>query len=194
MKTTIKQYLTTVVLILGTFINYANENNTSFDIIDGKKVRFEFKQVKKGHILSIINENGLVMYRQEIKNTGTYSQIFDLSKLEKGKYTTELEKDYEITIRNLTILEGKVYLQDEKKLFKPVIRIEKNLVLISKITFYEEPIKIVFYYNEEIIYSETVTNVGTVLNSVYKLSKEKKGAYNVAIKSNNRSYTKTFTL
>lgn len=194
MKTTIKQYLTTVVLILGTFINYANENNTSFDIIDGKKVRFEFKQVKKGHILSIINENGLVIYRQEIKNTGTYSQIFDLSKLEKGKYTTELEKDYEITIRNLTILEGKVYLQDEKKLFKPVIRIEKNLVLISKITFYEEPIKIVFYYNEEIIYSETVTNVGTVLNSVYKLSKEKKGAYNVAIKSNNRSYTKTFTL
>ena len=194
MKTTIKQYLTTVVLILGTFINYANENNTSFDIIDGKKVRFEFKQVKKGHILSIINENGLVMYRQEIKNTGTYSQIFDLSKLEKGKYTTELEKDYEITIRNLTILEGKVYLQDEKKLFKPVIRIEKNLVLISKITFYEEPIKIVFYYNEEIIYSETVTNVGTVLNSVYKLSKEKKGAYNVAINSNNRSYTKTFTL
>ena len=194
MKTTIKQYLTTVVLILGTFINYANENNTSFDIIDGKKVRFEFKQVKKGHILSIINENGLVMYRQEIKNTGTYSQIFDLSKLEKGKYTTELEKDYEITIRNLTILEGKVYLQDEKKLFKPVIRIEKNLVLISKITFYEEPIKIVFYYNEEIIYSETVTNVGNVLNSVYKLSKEKKGAYNVAINSNNRSYTKTFTL
>jgi hypothetical protein len=193
MKTTIKKYLV-LVMMLGTFINYANESNNSFDIIDGKRVKVEFKTVKKGHMLSIKNENGVVMYSQEIKRSGTYSQVFDLSKLEKGNYTTELEKDFEIIIKYFSVLRGQISFKNEKTIFKPVIRIKENLILISKMNFEKEPLKITLYYDDEIILSEKVKEGGDILNRVYRVSEKIKGNYKVVVSSNNRSYMQDFNI
>jgi hypothetical protein len=193
MKTTIKKYLV-IVMMLGTFINYANENNNSSNTIDGKRVKVEFKTVKKGHTLSIKDENGVVMYSQEIKRSGTYSQVFDLSKLEKGNYTTELEKDFEIVIKYFSVLGGQISFEDEKTIFKPVIRIKENLILISKMNFEKEPLKITLYYNDEIILSEKVKDTDDILNRVYRVSKKIKGDYKVVVNSNNRSYMQGFSI
>ncbi|AQS94703.1 hypothetical protein BXQ17_11735 [Polaribacter sp. BM10] len=194
MKTTIKKYLVVVVMMLGTLMNYANVNSNSIDVVKGKKVRLEYRTVKKGHTLSIKNENGTVIYTQVIKNTGSFSQIFDLSKLEKGNYTTELEKDFEIIVKYFTVNEGEISFNDEKTIFKPVIRAEDDTVYVSKITFDNEPVKVELYYENEIIFSETVTNTEDVLSRVYKVSKEIKGDYKVVIKSDNRSYEQDFNL
>ena len=193
MKTTIKKYLVVIVMMLVTSINYANKN-TAVKIVDGKKVRIEFETVKKGHTLSIKDKNGTVIYSQEIENSGTYSKVLDLSKLEKGNYTTELEKDFEIVIKPFTVLDGQVSFDEEKTIFKPVIRTEDNLVLISKLAFDKQPLKIAIYYNDEVIFSETVTDEKNLLKRVYKLSKEEKGDYKVIINSNNRSYIKDFNI
>jgi hypothetical protein len=191
MKSTIKKYLV-VVMMLGTLINYANENKNSINAIDGKRVKVEFKTVKQGHTLSIKDESGTVMYSQEIKKSGTYSQIFDLSKLSKGNYTTELEKDFEITIKYFSVLDGKISFKDEKTIFKPVIRIKDNLILISKMNFEKEPIKIVLYYNDEVILSENTTDSSDITNRVYRISKKIKGNYKIIVNSDNRAYKKDF--
>ena len=193
MKTTIKKYLVVIVMMLVTSINYANKN-TAVKIVDGKKVRIEFESVKKGHTLSVKDKNGTVIYSQEIENSGTYSKVLDLSKLEKGNYTTELEKDFEIIIKPFTVLDGQVSFDEEKTIFKPVIRAENNLVLISKLAFDNQPLKIAIYYNDEVIFSETVKDEKNLLKRVYKLSKEEKGDYKVIINSNNRSYIKDFNI
>ena len=193
MKTIFKKYLVVTFMMLVTSINYANEN-TAVKIVDGKKVRIEFETVKKGHTLSIKDKNGTVIYSQEIENSGTYSKVLDLSKLEKGNYTTELEKDFEIIIKPFTVLDGQVSFDEEKTIFKPVIRAENNLVLISKLAFDNQPLKIAIYYNDEVIFSETVTDEKNLLKRVYKLSKEEKGDYKVVINSNNRSYIKDFNI
>ena len=193
MKTIFKKYLVVTFMMLVTSINYANEN-TAVKIVDGKKVRIEFETVKKGHTLSIKDKNGTVIYSQEIENSGTYSKVLDLSKLEKGNYTTELEKDFEIIIKPFTVLDGQVSFDEEKTIFKPVIRTENNLVLISKLAFDNQPLKIAIYYNDEVIFSETVKDEKNLLKRVYKLSKEEKGDYKVVINSNNRSYIKDFNI
>ena len=191
MKSTIKKYLV-VVMMLGTLINYANENKNSLNTIDGRRVKVEFKTVKKGHTLSIKDESGIVMYSQEIIKPGNYSQIFDLSKLQKGNYTTELEKDFEITIKSFSVLDGQILFKDEKTIFKPVIRIKDNLILISKINFEKEPLKVVLYYNDEIILSENTIDSSDIINRVYRLSKNIKGNYKVIVNTDNRAYKKDF--
>ncbi|MGK0422378.1 MAG: hypothetical protein ACJAVE_001207 [Polaribacter sp.] len=191
MKSTIKKYLV-VVMMLGTLINYANENKNSLNTIDGRRVKVEFKTVKKGHTLSIKDESGIVMYSQEIIKPGNYSQIFDLSKLQKGNYTTELEKDFEITIKSFSVLDGQILFKDEKTIFKPVVRIKDNLILISKMNFEKEPLKVVLYYNDEIILSENTTDSSDIINRVYRLSKKIKGNYKVIVKTDNRTYKKDF--
>jgi hypothetical protein len=193
MKATIKKYLV-VVMMLGTLLNYANENENSFSTIDGKRIKVEFKTVKKGHTLSIKDESGIVMYSQEIKKSGAYSQIFDLSKLQKGNYTTELEKDFEITIKYFSVLDGQISFKNEKTIFKPVIRIEDNLILISKMNFEKEPLKIVLYYNDEIILSENTSDTGDIINRVYRLSSKIRGNYRVIVNTENRAYSKDFNI
>jgi hypothetical protein len=132
------------------------------------------------------------MYSQEIIKPGNYSQIFDLSKLQKGNYTTELEKDFEITIKSFSVLDGQILFKDEKTIFKPVVRIKDNLILISKMNFEKEPLKVVLYYNDEIILSENTTGSSDIINRVYRLSKKIKGNYKVIVKTDNRTYKKDF--
>jgi hypothetical protein len=194
MKTTTKKYLVLVMMFVGTFISYANESNNSLNIRDGKRVKIAFKTVKKGHTLSIKNENGVVMHSQEIKNSGSYAQLFDLSRLEKGNYTTELEKDFKIVIKYFSVLDGQVFFKNEKIIFKPVIRIKENLILISRMNFQKEPLKITLYYNDEIILSEEVEGADDILNRVYRVSKKIKGDYKVIVNTNKRAYIKDFNI
>ena len=180
-------------MMLGTLMNYANDKkNTTTNIVYGKRVKVEFNAVKKGNKLTIKDSHNVIIYSQEIENSGKYSKVFDLSKLIKGDYTAELEKDYEIIVKSFSILDGKVSFKEEKNIYKPVIRTEKNRVLISKIDFNKEPLKVALYYNGDVIFSETVKDNSKILNRVYRLSEEEKGNYTVVINTNERSYIQNF--
>ncbi len=184
-----------VALMFGTLIGYANENTKSTNAVAVKRVKVEYKAVKIGHALTIKNEYGITIYKQVIQSSGTYSKTFDLTNLEDGIYTTELEKDFEIDVKKLEVKDGFVtFLKKEnKKIFKPVIRTEGDLVLISKIDFNKQPLKIVLYYDNQVILSEKIEGE-EVLNRVYKLSKSEKGAYKVLVYTDNRMYVKNFSI
>lgn len=193
MKTIFKKYLV-VVLMFGTFINYATEKNIS-TTIDGKKVKVEFTAVRKGQVLSIKNANNIVMYSDVIEMAGNYARTFDLTNLENGKYTAELEKDFETIIKPFLVANGLVTFtpEENKTIFKPVIRTQDNLLLISKISLENQPIKITLYYMDAVIYTETSKDT-KVLNRALRLLKNKKGTYTVAINADNKNYRKNFKI
>ena len=184
-----------VILMLGTLIGYANENNTSTTTLDAKKVKVEFKAVKEGQTLTINDKEGTQIFNQEIKTSGDYSRFFNLTALTNGIYTAELDKDFEILVKTFKVENQKVtFLSSEtKKVFKPVIRNKKDLILISKMNFNNEPLKVVIYYKGEIVLSETV-NGENLLSRVYKLSETKKGDYKVVVNTDNKIYSKDFTI
>ena len=193
MKTIIKKHLVTFTILVS-LANYATENNISTPI-DGKKVKVEFIAVKKGQVLSIRNANSIIMYSDVIEMAGNYARTFDLTGLENGKYTTELEKDFETIIKPFLVENRLVtFLPEENKtIFKPVIRIEDNLLLISKISLENQPVKITLYYKGDVIYTEN-TRDGKILNRVFRLLKNKKGNYTVAISANEKKYSKRFKI
>ncbi|MCL7761774.1 hypothetical protein MPF19_00005, partial [Polaribacter sp. Z014] len=192
---TIMKTILVVTLMFGTLISYANNDTKSTNEVAVKRVKVEYKAVKKGHALTIKNEYGLTIYKQVIQSSGTYSKTFDLTNLEDGIYTTELDKDFEIIVKKIEVKEGFVtFLKEENKtIFKPVIRTEGDLVLISKIAFNKEPLKVTLYYDNHVILSEKVEG-NKLINRVYKLSDTKKGAYKVVIFTDNRSYVKNFRI
>ena len=195
MKTRIKKSIL-VALMFGTLIGYAKENNNNSNEFTTKKaVKVEFKNVKKGQTLTIKDQKGSTIYNKEITNSGNYSRLFNFSALENGVYTAELNKDFEILIKKFKVKNGLVTFFDikNKKVFKPVIRKEANKILISKIAFNKEPLKVVIYYNDEVIYSETVRG-NKILNRIYSLSKKQVGKYKIIINSDNRLYIKDFTI
>ena len=87
-----------VALMLGTLMSFANPSE-----LDAKKIKIEFTDVKKGHELTIKNNEGNILYTEEVERKGDLVKIFDFSKLENGSYTLELEKDFEIIIKSIKI-------------------------------------------------------------------------------------------
>ena len=193
MKTLIKKYLVAVAFLLS-IVSYATEKNIS-STTEGKKVKVEFTAVKKGQVLSIKNANSIVMYSDIIEIAGNYARTFDLTGLENGKYTTELEKDFETIIKPFLVENGLItYTPEENKtIFKPVIRTQDNLLLISKISLENQPVKITLYYMDAVINTETSKDT-KVLNRALRLLKNKKGNYTVAINADNKNYSKSFKI
>ena len=193
MKTIIKKYLVAVTFLLS-LVSYATEKNIS-TTIDGKKVKVEFTAVRKGQVLSIKNANNIVMYSDVIEMAGNYTRTFDLTGLKNGMYTAELEKDFETIIKPFLVENGLVTFtpEENKTIFKPVIRIQDNLLLISKISLEDQPVKITLYYKDAVIYTETSKDT-KVLNRALRLLKNKKGTYTVAINADNNNYRKNFKI
>ena len=184
-----------VTLMFGTLISYANNNTEPTNTVAVKRVKVEYKAVKKGNALTIKNEYGTTIYKQVLQSSGNYTKTFDLTNLEDGIYTTELEKDFEILVKKLEVKDGFVtfYKNENEVIFKPVIRTEGNLVMISKIAFNNKPLEVTLYYNNSIILSEKVAGE-ELLNRIYRLSNEVKGTYKVIIHTDNRSYRKNFVI
>jgi len=195
MMKTIQTKLLVVVFMLGSFANYANNDMDFNKNINAKKVKVAFKNVKKGQQLTLKNERGVKLHSETVSRTGLLTKVFDLSSLNDGIYTIELDKDYEIIVRTLEVKNNNVIFNaDSKKvIFKPVIRNKKNILMISKIAFDKKPMKVALYFNDNIIYAETLKN-GKIFNRVYKLDKEIKGDYSVVLYNNTRSYFYNFKL
>ena len=151
MRTTIKKTMV-LVLIFVTFISSAIENSKSNKLVSVKRVKVEFRNVKKGQTFIIRNENKNIVHKQKIVKLGTFSKVFDLTNLKDGIYTSEVEKDFEISIKKFSVSNGYVtFIKEEsKKIFKPLIRLKGDLLLISKVSF-KEPLNIVLYYEENTI-------------------------------------------
>jgi hypothetical protein len=194
MMKTMKTKVLAVAFILGAFVNYANSTNLN-NVLNAKKVTIEFNDAKKGHLLTIKDKDGTILHSENVIKEGRLVKIFDFSKLENGVYSLELNKDFEIIVKTLEVKNNKVLFNENSKkvVFKPVIRNKKNILMISQIAFDKKPIKVVLFFDDEIIYSETIKSE-VILNRVYKLDKEIKGNYKVIVYSNNKSYIQDFTI
>jgi len=193
MKTIIKKYLVAVTFLLS-LVSYSTEKNIS-STIEGRKVKVEFTGVKKGQVLFIKNANSIVIYSDIIEMSGNYARTFDLTVLENGVYTAELDKKFETIIKPFLVQNRQVtFLPEENKtIFKPVIRIQDNLILISKMSLENQPIKIRLYYKGEVIYTEIAKDT-KILNRALRLLKNKKGNYTVSINADNKNYSETFKI
>ena len=192
---TIKRRVLVVVFMLGTLFNYANNEKEFNKTIDAKKVKVVFKDVKKGQLLSVKDKNGFKLHSETVSSQGELIKFFDLSTLNNGVYTIELNKEFKVVIKSLLVKNNNVsFIKDsEKIIFKPVIRNKENLVLISKVNFDKKPVKITLFYNDEVIYSETLKGE-LMLKRVYRLDKELRGNYTVIVYCDDESYSNEFKI
>lgn len=192
---TIKKRLVVVLFLLGTIFNYANDKGNAKNLMDVKKVRVLFKNVKKGNFLTIKDANGTELYTESIQKQGDFTKVFDVSAFVDGNYVVELNRDFEIVIKPFEVKSGNVVFNKaiEKTIFKPIVRNENDLLLISKVAFDKEPLEIKIYYKDMLIYRELVKS-DAIINKVYKLDAQKRGDYTVALYNNDRNYLKEFKL
>ncbi|GAA4280107.1 hypothetical protein [Gaetbulibacter aestuarii] len=192
-----KKLLTNSILIATMFAtvhSFAATATINNDLkpYDEGKMALTLENVSSGNSLAIKDSNGMVLYKELIKTSGTYKKGFDLTALPDGAYVFELDKDLEIKIIPFTVTANKVAFKkaESKSIFKPYIRQKDNKVLISKLALNGEPVKIDIYAETDgvyqLSYSETIKGVKAI-GKVYAL---KSGAtYKITLKSINKEFT-----
>ncbi|MBR9845113.1 MAG: hypothetical protein GYB35_02910 [Algicola sp.] len=187
--------MTLVVILLITTLSYAEKKEKNKANTYSKSIMVEFVNARKGQKLFVKDEFGIILHSETVKSSGDLSKSFDLKQLKDGKYTVELEKEYEIIIKPFEIKNDVLtFIQDkETKIFKPLVRHKKDRLLVSQLTFASEPVKVEIFYEGELIYSETIEDEKTV-HRIYKLQKENFGNYYAIIKADDRSYIEYFKL
>ena len=107
----------------------------------------------------------------------------------------EINKDFQIEIKPFTVISGKAIFHPkaEKTVFKPVIRSNKNKILISKLNFETCSMKVNIYYEDELILSDDIEGK-KLIQKIYTLHKNKKGDYKIVAKVNDRIYTRKISL
>ncbi|WP_179353462.1 hypothetical protein [Winogradskyella vidalii] len=185
MKTLFKSILVLAVM-LGTCTSYANTTLELSSI---------FSDVKKGNSISVTDEAGMIVFSGQINYDGNINRLYDFSQLKNGIYMIEIDKDFEIEISTVEVKNENVIIlsQKNKKIFKPVFRVEDGRVIISKIALDKPQMQVELYFDNKLIHTETVKGE-KVLNRVYKLDKNISGDYTAIVKSNDRVFVKNFRI
>ncbi len=190
-----------IVAMAVTLLGNANEG-LSFVEKDGeiKKTVLKIDHVKPGQLLSIIDVNGLIIYKEHIKISGVYNKYFDLTALPDGYYFFEINKGVEIRKIPFSVNLNNVSFNKENEsiIYKPIVRVKENSLFITRLSLQEEPLEIEVYYEDEysnfnLIYSETVENT-KILNRIYTLDAEEKGNYKLVFKSSDRLFVEKIKL
>lgn len=188
---TIKRTIVLVAIVLGTLSSYAINLENTTSIVE----KIEFNNVKEGQFWSIKNASGKVLHNEVILKNGSFQKEFNFSSLKNGYYTIELHKDFYIEVIPFTIVKEQVnFFKNAKEvIYKPVFRTLENKLLVSKLDFNKTSLKIQIYYENELIFKDVIKGE-EMLQRVYALEKEKKGAYKVVVESNKRVFTNEFVL
>ncbi len=120
-----------MVTMFATLLSFANEAPFYTIKNNAERTSLTLNNVKQGTLLSIKDNNGIILYKELILPTGTYTKAFDLTALPNGSYIFELDKDVEIQSIPFNVLTKTVtFMKDsEKPIFKPVTRIKGDIVL-----------------------------------------------------------------
>ncbi|WP_298532466.1 hypothetical protein [uncultured Algibacter sp.] len=187
-----------MVTLFATLLSFANDASFYSIKNDVARTALTLKHVKEGNLLSIKDNNGVILYKESIQKSGIYTKGFDLTSLPDGFYLFELEKDLEIKTIPFSVKSSEVIFEKEKEksFFKPYTRVKGDLLLVSQLSLNEAPLEINIYFSNdihsndlELIHSEKIANTKTI-QKIFKLSGFEKGSYKVICSSQGREFVK----
>ena len=199
MKTAIRKSLVLVALLVAVTVSYGNEISGNTNNGKSVKTNVSFKNVKFGSILSIKDNNGLVLYKEAIKESGNYSKGFDLTTLPNGDYYFEMNKEIDISVIPFNVKASIVTFDKtaEKKYFKPRVHVINKKMFISKRSFdSNEEIEVRIYSEkDDLAYAGKITEKkGNTLGKIYDFSTSEKGIYTIVIKTNGRRFVENIQI
>jgi len=193
MKSLIKKSLVIVMLFTAIVTSATDtDNSIKFTVINSKLIDLKLQNSDGDILISVKDIEGHVLYSENYEGIN-FSKKYNLAALPNGDYFFEIEGRTKMKLMPFKVSSKKVSFNNEIETiyyFKPIVRRDKNLVYVSKVTLNKEESLTVSLYDENLneLYSEDLSgalSLGKVLN----ISKLEKGNYKLVLKSGNKIFT-----
>ncbi|KAB1066873.1 hypothetical protein F6U93_13550 [Tamlana haliotis] len=182
-----------MVAMLETILGFASSEDKMIVKRDAKETTITLEDVKQGDLVTIKDNQGIIIFKESVEATGTYKKGFDLTGLANGNYVFEINKDLEVNTIPFKVGTTVIEFDEaaESTYFKPHTKKENDLVYVTKLCSNNETAIINIFAEVaggeyEMIHSELIEDA-LVIEKVYKLNQ---GNYKITINSNNKEYTK----
>ena len=192
MKNLIKKSLL-IVAVLTTVVISATNINNNLDIkvstIDSKLIDLRLKNSDGDLTISVKDSYGEVLYSEKFEGV-YFSKKYDLQTLPTGNYYFEVEGSTKINLMPFTVTRRGFEFKNEiaSTYYKPTVRQEGDLVLISKIAFNKENFEINLYDEESNLLYNELLNGKINLDKALNLKDLKSGSYKLVTKSEGKVF------
>lgn len=173
--------------------------NLKVNVIPGEKNEtvVRISNINQSHYeIELENEYGdIVFYKETNSPSTTYSQLYDFSMLDDGKYNFTVKVDNEKEVNTLKIKNGKIEVLNQRKEVEPFFLMKDNRLELSYLNFGKENIKLVVYdgSTHELLYEKKL-NSDFVINYGLDFSKLKSGKYDAVLASGSNFYEYEVTI
>ena len=195
MKKVIKKVLV-VVIMFTTVLNHASDLSQSATAKERQLTHVTFKKVIEGSKLTIKDDHGLILYKEYIKESGTYVKDFDLTSLPDGDYYFEIDNPFEVKVIPFKVIATQVTFNKTSKVVirKPQVTVNGNRVIISRVSPEQKDLRIKVYYEDyDLAYTEEVDNTEN-LRRVYDFSTSASGNYRIVFETQGRTFMKNIKI
>lgn len=173
--------------------------NLKVNVIPGEKNEtvVRISNINQSHYeIELENEYGdIVFYKETNSPSTTYSQLYDFSMLDDGKYNFTVKVDNEKEVNTLKIKNGKIEVLNQRKEVEPFFLMKDNRLELSYLNFGKENIKLVVYdgRTHELLYEKKL-NSDFAINYGLDFSKLKSGKYDAVLASGSNFYEYEVTI
>ena len=144
----------------------------------------------------LLNQQGVVIYKEDIASADSYRRSLNLMELPDGTYELKIEDDYKIETITLIKNNGKVAAANQVKTiaFKPQIVLKDTQLNVSLLALNNEKLTISIIDENQNIISEKKLSGSMNLGQSYDLSQLNAGNYTIQLYTNGKVYDKLITL
>ena len=171
----------------------ANDIEKTIKVKEENVTSMSFEKVEQGSTLQIKDQNGLVLYKEVIAQSGDYSKGFDLTALPNGDYFFELNSESKIVVIPFNVNASTVLFDKDSKefIYKPVVRTKDDMVYVSRTVLEHTPLSYKVYYsdNYDLVHTAKFNEMEEV-KKAYDFSTAKKGNYVFVFESKGRKFSK----
>ena len=144
----------------------------------------------------LLNQQGVVIYKEDIASADSYRRSLNLMELPDGTYELKIEDDYKIETITLIKNNGKVAAANQVKTiaFKPQIVLKDTQLNVSLLALNNEKLTVSILDENQNIISEKKLSGSVNLGQSYDLSQLNAGNYTIQLYTNGKVYDKLITL
>ncbi len=138
--------------------------------------------------VSIIAENGEVVYYKKSKAAREFKSLLNLSQLKDGMYTVKLETGKVSAQRDMEINEGKVTVQPLQVKMDPFFACDGKMLRLTFLNYDESNVSMMVYNGSKLV-EEFELGDNFNIQRVFDVSKLVKGEFNFVLAGTNQNYS-----
>jgi len=142
--------------------------------------------------VSVVANDGSVVYYKRTKAADNFKSILDLSHLEDGTYTVKLQTGKVSTQRTLEIDKGKVAVKRMQAQLDPVFSYNGDMLKLSYLNVGQKHVKMSVYDGSQLVFESRLGNNFNIQRA-FDVSKMVKGEFDFVLSGNNQFYSYIIT-